>query len=45
MSELFNKQVSAQKEKNFWGAHKLPEAHEKVCDENETNKKITRTRT
>ena len=39
MSELFDKQVNAQKEKNFRGLRKLPQAHEKVCDENETKKK------
>ena len=39
MSELFDKQVSAQKEKNFWGSCKLPQALEKVCDENERKKK------
>ena len=39
MSELFDKQVNALKEKNFWGSHKLPQAHKKVCNENETNKK------
>ena len=33
MSELFDKQVNAQKEKNFRGSSKLPQAHEKVCDE------------
>ena len=41
MSELFDKEVNAQKEslkKNFRGSRKLPYAHEKVCDENETNK-------
>ena len=39
MSELFHKQVNAQKEKNFRGSHvKLLQAHEKVCDENETKK-------
>ena len=38
MSELFDKQVNAQKEKNLWGSRKLPQAHEKVCDENETKK-------
>ena len=38
MSELFNKEVNAQKGKNFWGSHKLPEAHKKVCDENEKKK-------
>ena len=32
--------MNAQKEfeKNFRGSHKLPQAHEKVCDENETKK-------
>ena len=35
MNELFDKQVNAQKEKNFRGSRKLPQAHEKVCDENE----------
>ena len=29
MSELLDKQVNAQKEKIFWGSHKLPQAHEK----------------
>ena len=38
MSELFDKQVNAQKEKNFRASRKLPQAHEKVCDENETKK-------
>ena len=33
MSELLDKQVNAQKEKIFWGSSKLPQAHEKVCDE------------
>ena len=42
MSELFDKQVNAQKEKNFRGSCKLPQAHEKVCDENETKKKKRR---
>ena len=36
MGELFDKQVNAQKEKIFWGSRKLPQAHEKVCDENES---------
>ena len=43
MSELSNKQVNAQKEsliKNFRGSHRLPQAHEKVCNENERRKKI-----
>ena len=44
MSELLDKQVNAQKEKNFQGSYKLPQAHEKVCDENETNKKKRRAR-
>ena len=41
MSELFDKEVNAQKEslkKNFRGSRRLPHAHEKVCDENERNK-------
>ena len=38
MSELLGKQVHAQKEKNFQGLRKLPQAHEKVCDENERKK-------
>ena len=50
MSELLDKQVNAQKEKIFWGSHKPPQAHEKVCDEKcamkmkvELEKKMTRT--
>ena len=35
MSELLDKQVNAQKEKIFRGSRKLPQAHKKVCDENE----------
>ena len=41
MSELVDKQVNVQKEslKKTSGVHaKLPQAHEKVCDENETKK-------
>ena len=41
MSELLDKQVDAQKEslkKYFQSSCKLPQAHEKVCDENETKK-------
>ena len=41
MSELFDKEVNAQKEslkKNFQGSRKLQQAREKVCDENERNK-------
>ena len=33
MSELLDKQVNAQKEKIFRGSRKLPQAHEKVCNE------------
>ena len=36
MSELLDKQVNAQKEKIFRGSRKLLQAHEKVCDENES---------
>ena len=36
MSELFDKQVNAQKEKSFRGSCKILQAHEKVCDENES---------
>ena len=46
MSELFDKEVNAQKEslkKNFRGSRKLPHAHEKVCDENERNKQEKKT--
>ena len=39
MSELLDKQVNAQKEKIFRGSRKLPQGHEKVCDENERRKK------
>ena len=35
ISELFDKETNAQKE----GSHKLPQAHEKVYNENERNKK------
>ena len=38
MSELFDIQVNAQRKKNFQGSRKLPQAHEKVGDENERNK-------
>ena len=41
MSELFDKEVNAQKEslKNYFqGSRKLSHAHKKVCDENERNK-------
>ena len=42
MSELFDIQVNAQKEKSIWGSRKLPQAHETVCDENKTNKQRRR---
>ena len=45
MSELVDKQVNVQKEslKKASGVHaKLPQAHEKVCDENERNKEKKR---
>ena len=42
MSELLDKQVNAQKEINFWGSRKLPQAHEKVCDENERKRRKKR---
>ena len=41
MNELLHKQVNAQKEnlkKYFRASRELPQAHEKVCDENERNK-------
>ena len=38
MSGLFDKEVDAQKEKNFWGSRKLLQAHEKVCNESERKK-------
>ena len=45
MSELLDKQVNAQKEKTFPGSSKLPQAYEKVCDENESRiRKKQRTR-
>ena len=39
MSELLDKQVNAQKEKNFWGSRKLLQAHKKVCNEMKQRKK------
>ena len=45
MNELLDKQVNVQKEslKKTSGVHaKLPQAHEKVCDENEKNKEKKR---
>ena len=45
MSELVDKQVNVQKEslRKTSGVHtKLPQAHEKVCDENERNKEKKR---
>ena len=47
MSELLDKQVNSQKEglkKYFQGSCKLPQAHEKVCDENERNKQAKKQR-
>ena len=41
MNEIFDKEVNAQKEclkKYFCDSRKLPQTHEKVCDENETKK-------
>ena len=38
MKELFDKEVNAQKEENFRDLRKLPQAHNKVCNENETKK-------
>ena len=41
ISELLENKVNAQKEslkKYFRGSRKLPQAHKKVCDENETEK-------
>ena len=40
MSELFDKEVNAQKE-SLKKTSRLPQAHEKVCDENERNKEKT----
>ena len=43
MSELLDKTSECTKEKNFRGSRKLPQAHEKVCDEmKQTNKKKRR---
>ena len=39
MSELLDKHVNAQKEKIFRGSCELPQAHKKVCDENERRRK------
>ena len=42
MNELFDKEVNAQTEglkNSLWGLSKLPQAHEKVCDENERKKR------
>ena len=44
MNELFDIQVNAQKEKGIRGSRKLPQAHEKVCDENERNKQTNKQR-
>ena len=42
MNELFDIQVNAQKEKGIRGSRKLPQAHEKVRDENERRKETNR---
>ena len=42
MSELLDKQVSAQKE-SFMGSRKLPQAHERVYDENERSRQKNNT--
>ena len=39
MSELLDKQVNVQKESLKNTSSKLPQAHEEVCDENETKEK------
>ena len=44
MSELLDKQVNAQKEKIFRGSRKLPQALEKVYDENERRRRRRRRR-
>ena len=47
MSELFDEEVNAQKEslkKYFRGSRKLPHAHKKVCNENETKKQRNKQR-
>ena len=43
MSKLLNKQVNVQNESLFWESRKLPQAHKKVCNENERRKKKTTT--
>ena len=42
MSELLDKQVNAQTEKNFRGSRKLLQAHEKMCDEMKQTRKKRR---
>ena len=42
MNELFDIQMNAQKEKGIRGSRKLPQAHEKVCDENERKKETNK---
>ena len=39
MSELFDKQVIAQKEKNLWGSRKLLQAHKKRVMKTKQTKK------
>ena len=46
-SELFNKKMNAQKEsmkKNFWGSHKLPQAHKKYAMKMKETNKINKRR-
>ena len=40
MNAQTNECTKREFEKNFWGSHKLPQALEKVCDENESRRII-----
>ena len=42
MSELLSECIKREFEKYFQGSCKLPQAHKKVCNENEGRKKETR---
>ena len=44
MIELFDKEVNAQKENSNKTSCKLPQAHKKVCDENERKKQSNKER-
>ena len=44
MSKLFDKEVNAQKEKNFWGSRKLLQVHTKECAMKIRNKQEKMTR-